>query len=123
LEENFYRIWLAVLASVAIVVIGALAISSSLPDPQQPAGFSARDIVRMVGYGLLAVAAIGLWSWKSWGFWTLGLATLLTFGSDVPSGLFAAFWRSFLHLTMILFTVEQYYTRKEEEEAAEEDVE
>jgi hypothetical protein len=123
LEENFYRIWLAVLASVAIVVIGALAISSSLPDPQQPAGFSARDIVRMVGYGLLAVAAIGLWSWKSWGFWTLGLATLLTFGSDVPSGLFAAFWRSFLLLTMILFTVEQYYTRKEEEEAAEEDVE
>lgn len=119
MEENYYRIWLAILASVAVLVLGALAISSSLPD----ADFTARDIIRLVGYGLLAVAAIGLWSWQTWGFWTLGLATLLTFGADVPAGLFAAFWRSFLHLTMILFTVEQYYTRKEEEEEEEEDVE
>jgi hypothetical protein len=116
LEENYYRIWLAILASVAVLVLGALAITGSLPGPEQPAGFSVRDIVRLVGYGLLAVAAIGLWSWQTWGFWTLGLATLLTFGSDVPSGLFAAFWRSFLHLTMILFTVEQYFTRKAEDE-------
>lgn len=119
MEENYYRIWLAILATVAILVLGGLAIASSLPNPQQPAGFSARDIIRLVGYGLLAVAAIGLWSWHTWGFWMLGLATLLTFGSDVPSGLFAAFWRSFLHLTMILLTIEQYYTRKAEDEEEE----
>ena len=123
MEENYYRIWLAILASVAMLVLGGLAIAASLPDGDQAASFSARDIIRLVGYGLLAVAAIGLWSWQTWGFWTLGLATLLTFGADVPAGLFAAFWRSFLHLTMILFTVEQYYTRKEEEEEEEEDVE
>jgi hypothetical protein len=122
LEENYYRIWLAILASVAMLVIAALAIASSLPDPDQPASFSARDIVRLVGYGLLAVAAIGLWTWQSWGFWSLGLATLLTFGADLPSGLFAAFWRSFLHVTMILFTIEQYYTRKEEDEEGDADL-
>jgi hypothetical protein len=120
LEENYYRIWLAILATVALLVLGALAISLSLPNPERPAGVSAFDIGRLAGYGLLAVAAIGLWSWRSWGFWTLGLATLLTFGADVPNGIFSAFWRSFLHLTMILLTVEQHFARKipdDEEEA------
>lgn len=121
MEEQYFRIWLAVLAGIAVVVLGALAVSLALADPSGPEA-TARDYVRLAGYGLLAISAIGLWSWRNWGFWLLGLATLVTMGADIPDGLFAAFWRAFLHLTMILLTVEQYYARTmpdEDEEEAE----
>jgi hypothetical protein len=49
----------------------------------------------------------------------LGLATVTTLAADLPEGLFAGFWRSFPHLTTIVMTVEQYLTRKEEQEAEE----
>jgi hypothetical protein len=111
MEEGFYRILLTILAGVAVLVAGAITLSLVLADPAG-AAVSARDIARLVGYGLVPVAAIGLWSWRRWGFWMLGLATLTTFVADFPEGVFAAFWRAFLHLTMILLTVEQHYARK-----------
>jgi hypothetical protein len=115
-EERTYRILLVIL--VGLVLLNLATIGFGLfreAGGENPAGVFVA--LRFIGYGLLPVAAAGLWFWRTWGFWLLGLSTLLTLAADLPEGLFAAFWRSFPHLTTIALTVEQYLTRKEAKEA------
>jgi hypothetical protein len=108
MDERLYRIFLASLAGLAVVmfVVGVVSLAIAPAD-----SLPAREIVKLIGIGLLPVAAGGLWWWQRWGFWALGLATLVVLGAGIPDGLFAALWRSILHFTMILCTVEQYVSR------------
>jgi hypothetical protein len=117
MEQRHYRILLAIIAGIAAVVlvvrIGELAIADV---DGAKLGWSTGG--RIIGWLLLLVAIAGLWSWRTWGFWLLGLATLVALVAAIPDGPFAAFWRTFLHLTTILLTTEQYFTRKQEAEEA-----
>jgi hypothetical protein len=116
MEERHYRLLLAVVTGLAILNLGAMT-AGLFREDAAGGGFSIRFAFRLLGYGLLVIAAAGLWNWNSWAFWLLGLATLTTIGANLADGLQTAFWRIVPHLTMILLTAEQYYTRKEEEEA------
>ncbi len=117
MEERHYRILLAIIGGIAAVVlvvrIGELALADT---DGAKLGWSTGG--RIVGLLLLPLAICALWSWRTWGFWLLGLAALVAFAAAIPDGLFAAFWRTFLHLTTILLTTEQYFTRKQEAEEA-----
>ena len=95
MEERHYRILLAIIGGIAAVVlvvrIGELAIADA---DGAKLGWTTGG--RIVGLALLPVAIAGLWSWRTWGFWLLGLATLVALVAAIPDGLFAAFWRTFL---------------------------
>jgi hypothetical protein len=116
MEERHYRILLAIIGGIAAVAMIVRIVGLASADPGTVA--ATRDIGRIAGLALLLVAIIGLWSWRTWGFWLLGLGFVVAFAAATPEGIFAAFWRSFLHLTTILLTVEQYLTRKQEAEEA-----
>ncbi len=114
MEERQFQVILVCLAllAVLVLVVGIVSLSADNSAGQR---MSAREIVQLVGVGLLPVAAIGLFGWRRWGFLVLGLATTVALVAALPDGLFAAVWFSFLHLTTILLIAEQYYTRKEKE--------
>jgi hypothetical protein len=118
MEERTYRILLVVLTGLVILNLATIGFGLFRETGEEDT-YDYQPIARLIGYGLLPVAMIGLWSWKPWAFWVLGLATVTTLAADLPEGLFAGFWRSFPHLTTIVMTVEQYLTRKEEKEAEE----
>ena len=117
MEERQFRIVLTVLAltAVAVLAVGIVSVSTD----NMTGRILVRDIFQLVGMGLLPVAAIGLWSWRPWGFWTLGLATAVALLGALPDGLSAAVWCSFPHLATILLVAEHHYARKEAEAEAE----
>jgi hypothetical protein len=117
MEERHYRMLLAILGGIAAMVL-VVRIGELTAADAEGAKLGWTSGGRIVGLVLLLVAIAGLWSWRNWGFWLLGLATLVALAAAIPDGLFAAFWRSFLHLTTILLTTEQYFTRKQEAEEA-----
>ena len=116
MEVRQFRMVLAILSLVAVAVL-AVAVFSVVAAENPIEQVRARSIVYCIGFGLLPVAAIGLWEWRRWGFWMLGLATVMASLSALPDGLFAAVWCSFLHVTTILLVTEQHFARKEEQEA------
>ena len=118
MEERQFRIVLTVLALVAVAVL-AVGIVSVSTDSLSAERTSVRDILKIIGMGLLPIAAIGLWSWRPWGFGALGLATAVALLSALPDGLHIAIWNSFPHLTTILLVVEHHYARNEAEDEAE----
>jgi len=114
MEERQFRIILALLALTAVAVF-TIGIVSVVTDNTAGERVSAHHIVQLVAMSLLPIAAIGLWWWRRWAFWMLGLATALALVAALPDGIFAAVWCSFLHLTTILLVAEQYYARQESE--------
>ena len=118
MEERTYRILLLVLTGLVILNLVTIGLGWFREAGDEDT-YAYQPIARLIGYGLLPVAVAGLWNWRPWAFWVLGLATLVTLAADLPEGMFAAFWRSFPHLTVIVMTVEQHLTRKEEKEAEE----
>src|SRR5687768_3883672 len=106
MEERTYRILLVVLTGLVILNLATIGFGLFRETGEEDT-YDYQPIARLIGYGLLPVAMIGLWSWKPWAFWVLGLATVTTLAADLPEGLFAGFWRSFPHLTTIVMTVEQ----------------
>jgi hypothetical protein len=115
MEARQFRIILAILSLVSVAVL-AVGIFSSVASDNPDERIGARNIAYYISFGLLPVAAIGLWNWWRWGFWMLGLAAAMALVSALPDGLFAAVWCSFLHVTVILLVAEQYFARKETEE-------
>lgn len=120
MEDRQYQIILSVLALAGVLVV-AVGIASIATSDWTESGNLAAQAVQLVGYCLLPVAAIGLWWWRQWGFWTLGVATAVTVAATLPEGLTSAIWRSFLHLTTILLIAEHYFARKEGEPEQESD--
>lgn len=118
MEERQFRIVLTILALTAVAVL-AVGIVSLSTDNMTGGRMLVRDIFQLVGMGLLPAAAIGLWSWRTRCFWTLGLATAVALLGALPDGLSAAVWCSFPHLATILLVAEQHYARKEAEAKAE----
>ena len=113
MEERTYRILLLILTGLVILNLVTIGLGWFREAGDEDA-YAYQPIARLIGYGLLPVAVAGLWNFRAWAFWVLGLAAVVTLAADVPEGMFAAFWRSFPHLTVIVMTVEQYLTRKEE---------
>ena len=114
MEERQFRVVLSLLALVAVLVIATRIASLTMSEPNGGDNLSG-TAVQIVGFCLLAVAATGLSGWRTWGFWTLGLATAVTLAAAVTEGLLAAIWLSMLHLTTILLVTEHYFARKETE--------
>lgn len=114
MEERQFRVILSLLALVAVLVV-VTRILSLVMSEATGGGNLAGTAVQIVGFCLLPVAAMGLWSWRPWGFWTLGLATAVVLAAAVTEGLLAAIWLSMLHLTTILLVAEHYFARKEAE--------
>ena len=48
----------------------------------------------------------------------MGFATAAVLAFSLRDGAFPAFWRMIPHLTLILLVIEQYFTRKQEQEEA-----
>jgi len=113
-EERQFRVILSLLALVAVLVIVAKVASLAVSEAFGTGNLTG-PTVQIVGFGLLPIAAIGLWGWQTWGFWTLGLSTAATVVAVIPEGLQAAIWLSMLHLTTILLVTEHYFARKETE--------
>jgi hypothetical protein len=110
MRQGFYR--------AVIVFCGAL---SAMLLPEQALGIRweilelgrvhPESVVVFAGFGLLPVAAIGLWKWRFWGFATLLVGTLLIMTTVAThDGLVAGLGWAFLHLVCLGFTALRYFT-------------
>jgi len=69
------------------------------------------SVVVFAGFGLLPIAAVGLWKWRFWGFAALLVGTLLiTITVAAHDGLVAGLGWAVLHLICLGFTALRYFT-------------
>lgn len=110
MRQGFYRSLVVFCASLSVLLLSdqALGIRSQILDSGR---VHLESIVVFAGFGLLPIAAIGLWKWRLWGFVALLVGTLfITITVAAHDGLLAGFGWAFLHLVCLGFTALRYFT-------------